>query len=98
LLWWYGAPIDADTGDPKVIRACNPASWISINDLQQQRRDPALDDTDFRRHHLNQWPPAHHTALSARHADPHNHAGAKVDPEQFAELFRELRRRYPQTQ
>ncbi|MFL5915000.1 MAG: terminase large subunit domain-containing protein [Gaiellaceae bacterium] len=56
LVWWYGAPADADTADGKVLRACNPASWINLSDLQQQRHDPGLSESDFRRLHLNQWP------------------------------------------
>jgi terminase large subunit-like protein len=55
LLWWYGAPAGADPADPKILRACNPASWISVSDLQQQLRDPGLSESDFRRLHLNQW-------------------------------------------
>jgi phage terminase large subunit-like protein len=56
LVWWYGAPAEADPADPKVLRACNPASWINLRDLQQQLRDPGLREDGFRRLHLNQWP------------------------------------------
>lgn len=56
LLWWYAAPADADPSDPKILRACNPASWINLSDLQQQLHDPGLSESDFRRLHLNQWP------------------------------------------
>jgi phage terminase large subunit-like protein len=63
LVWWYGAPADADPTDPKTLRACNPASWTNLNDLQQQLRDPGLSESDFRRLHLNQWP---HTAAQGR--------------------------------
>ena len=28
LIWWYGAPDDADIEDPAVWRAANPASWL----------------------------------------------------------------------
>jgi hypothetical protein len=59
LVWWYGAPTNADPGDPKILRACNPASWITPSDLQQQLRDPGVTEADLRRLHLNQWP---HTA------------------------------------
>ena len=70
LLWWYGAPANANPDDPKVLRACNPASWNPIRDLQQRRRDPGLSETDFRRRHLNQWPPTQHTPPPAPRARP----------------------------
>lgn len=28
LTYWYGAPKHADIADPKVWKACNPASWL----------------------------------------------------------------------
>ena len=55
LVWWYGAPADADLENPKILRACNPASWINTRELQRQLRDPGLNESDFRRFHLNQW-------------------------------------------
>jgi phage terminase large subunit-like protein len=66
LVWWYGAPAEADPADPKILRACNPASWINTADLQQQLHDPGLSETDFRRLHLNQWP--HVAARRPTHA------------------------------
>ena len=42
LVWWYGAPADADPTDPKILRACNPASWINVSDLQQPVRQVFL--------------------------------------------------------
>ena len=45
LVWWYGAPADADPTDPKILRACNPASWINVSDLQQQLRDAGLSES-----------------------------------------------------
>ena len=64
LLWWYGAPAAADPTSLKIIRGCNPASWISATTLQQQARDPDLDENDFRRDHLNQL-----TRRRAHHPD-----------------------------
>ena len=98
LLWWYGAPDGADPDNPKTLRACNPASWISVPDLQQQLRDPGLSEHDFRRHHLNQWPPTQHTPLRASHAAPgaHNHAHEAVTPEKLNELILEINRHYQQ--
>jgi phage terminase large subunit-like protein len=87
LLWWYGAPADADPEDPKIIRACNPASWIAVQALQQQACDAGLDENDFRRHHLNQWT---RTGNASRNAtvgrwNRHTHA---LTPAQAAERER----------
>jgi hypothetical protein len=56
LVWWYAAPADADPEDPKILDGCNPASWINSGDLLRQLRDPGLNESEFRRLHLNQWP------------------------------------------
>jgi len=55
LLWWYGAPDDADPEDERIWRAVNPASWIRLRDLRRQLNDPGLGELEFRRLHLNQW-------------------------------------------
>ena len=55
LLWWYGAPENADLEDEALWRAVNPASWIELRDLGRQLHDPGLGENDFRRLHLNQW-------------------------------------------
>jgi phage terminase large subunit-like protein len=55
LLWWYGAPDQADPEDQKIWRAVNPASWIRLRDLRRQLHDPGLGELEFRRLHLNQW-------------------------------------------
>jgi phage terminase large subunit-like protein len=55
LLWWYGAPEQADLEDERIWRAVNPASWIRLRDLRRQLHDPALAELEFRRLHLNQW-------------------------------------------
>jgi phage terminase large subunit-like protein len=53
LLIWYGAPEDADVTDPAVWRACNPASWITDENLRlAAHREP---ESVFRRLYLNQW-------------------------------------------
>jgi phage terminase large subunit-like protein len=52
---WFAAPKDAEIDDPEVWRACNPASWIAMRDLNSQLRSPGFDELDFRRLHLNQW-------------------------------------------
>jgi phage terminase large subunit-like protein len=58
LLWWYGAPQDADPEDETVWRACNPASFVELRDLRRQLHDPGLGEPGFRRLHLNQWTPS----------------------------------------
>jgi hypothetical protein len=92
LLWWYGAPDHADHEDPKILRGCNPASWITLADLQQQLRDPGLSERDFRRHHLNQWPQTASPPMSNA-----NHVRREpVDAEKMKELVLELNRRFSQ--
>jgi len=55
LLWWYGAPDQADIENEMIWRAVNPASWIKIRDLRRQLHDPGLGELEFRRLNLNQW-------------------------------------------
>jgi Phage Terminase len=89
LLWWYGAPADADPADAKILRACNPASWISVDDLQQQLRDPGLSESDFRRLHLNQWartPTQRHNGFTTRASRPNPTKG----PLSFEELLTQI--------
>lgn len=53
LLVWRGAPDDADITDPRVWRACNPASWIPDRELERMAR--TVPERVFRRLILNQW-------------------------------------------
>lgn len=55
LLWWFGAPDDADPDDPAVWAGVNPASWITEQYLRTERNKPSMREADFRRLHLNQW-------------------------------------------
>lgn len=57
LFWWYGVPddLEVDIEDPKVIRACNPAPWVSPRDLLRELHRHDTDELDWRRLHLNQW-------------------------------------------
>jgi phage terminase large subunit-like protein len=55
LFWCYEAPADADIEDPKVIRACNPASWIVPRDLVKELNRHDTKELDWRRLHCNQW-------------------------------------------
>jgi phage terminase large subunit-like protein len=58
LIYWYGAPRDADIEDPAVWRACNPISWLQDgkylgSQFAQLRARGAL--LEWRRYHLNQF-------------------------------------------
>jgi phage terminase large subunit-like protein len=55
LFWWYGAPAQADPDDERILRACNPASFIKLAELRKQRHSAGLNEATFRRLHLNQW-------------------------------------------
>ncbi len=51
LLEWAVAD-DADVDDPRTVKQANPASWITVDGLREQRE--ALPDLAFRRFHANQ--------------------------------------------
>jgi len=58
LIYWYGAPRDADIEDPAVWLGCNPASWLQ--DGKYLRREFARLKArgallEWRRFHLNQF-------------------------------------------
>jgi phage terminase large subunit-like protein len=58
LIYWYGAPRDADIEDPAVARACNPASWLQDGtylDSQFARLKARGSLLEWRRYHLNQF-------------------------------------------
>lgn len=59
LMWWYGPPdelaVEEMIADRRVWRAVNPASWVSIDVLEQQSAIPGFDEYDFARTHLNAW-------------------------------------------
>jgi phage terminase large subunit-like protein len=58
LIYWYGAPRDADIEDPAVWRGCNPASWLRDGTYLRKQfaklkaRGALLE---WRRYHLNQF-------------------------------------------
>jgi phage terminase large subunit-like protein len=52
MLDWSVAD-DADIDDMRLVKQCNPASWITVKDLRSQRE--ALPELAFRRFHANQW-------------------------------------------
>jgi phage terminase large subunit-like protein len=51
LEWSVGE--DANIDDAKVVKRSNPASWITVDGLREQRE--ALPDIAYRRYHANQW-------------------------------------------
>jgi phage terminase large subunit-like protein len=51
LLEW-AVPEDADVDDARAVKKANPASWISVAQLRDQR--DALPDLAYRRYHANQ--------------------------------------------
>ncbi len=57
LMHWYGLPdgSTADIENPKLVRACNPAGWVSPRALIRELHRPDTDENDWRRLHLNQW-------------------------------------------
>lgn len=61
LMIWRGAPDDADVSDPRVWRACNPASWLLDSELARLAR--TVPENVFRRLHLNQWTESESTWL-----------------------------------
>ena len=55
LMWWYGAPDGADLEDPAVVRACNPGSWVDVEEIMRARLRPDNDDMEWQRLHTNRW-------------------------------------------
>lgn len=53
LMIWRAAPDDCDISDQQVWRAVNPASWISLEELEIIAR--RVPESVFRRLILNQW-------------------------------------------
>jgi phage terminase large subunit-like protein len=52
FLEWSVAE-DEDVDDAAVVKKANPASWITVAGLREQRE--AVPDLAFRRYHANQW-------------------------------------------
>jgi len=52
MLEW-AVPEDGDVDDPRQVKAANPASWLTVDALREQRA--ALPDLAFRRYHAGQW-------------------------------------------
>jgi phage terminase large subunit-like protein len=57
LFWWYGLPEDqeGDLEDVRLVRACNPASWLDPRLLIRDLGRADTNELDWRRLHLNQW-------------------------------------------
>lgn len=52
-IYWCGATAEDDPHDPKVWRRCNPAKWITLEQLRKQYRQ--LPTPVFTRLHLNRF-------------------------------------------
>jgi len=52
MLEW-ALPEDVPLDDMEAVKAVNPASWISLDALREQRE--AVPEMAFRRFHANQW-------------------------------------------
>lgn len=55
LMWWYGAPDDADIEDRALWRAVNPSPAVQMRYLESQWGAVHVSEGEFRRLHLNQW-------------------------------------------
>jgi phage terminase large subunit-like protein len=55
LMWWYGAPDDADIENRDLWRAVNPSPAVPMAYLEEQWALPNVSEGEFRRLHLNQW-------------------------------------------
>lgn len=54
LMWWYGIQEGMDPEDPDTWRRCNPASYVTDEQLRQAFHDPATGTLDdWIRFHLN---------------------------------------------
>lgn len=55
LMWWYGLRDEDDVEDRDLWMAANPASWITVEEIQRQRESPTVDELVWQRLHLNKW-------------------------------------------
>lgn len=68
LVYWYGAPRDADVEDPRVWLACNPASWLANGTYLRKEYGRMRDRgalLEWRTFHLNQFPGTEESWLPA---------------------------------
>lgn len=65
LVYWYGAPDDADPEDPAVWLGCNPASWLTADVLGREFHKLKQKGRllEWRIYHLNQIRGARETWL-----------------------------------
>lgn len=56
LMYWIGAPEDADIENPAIMRACNPLlNEAQLRQMMQELHRPGADELEYRRLHGNQW-------------------------------------------
>ena len=55
LMWWYGLTESDDVDDRDLWMAANPASWITVENLESQRESPTVDELVWQRLHMNRW-------------------------------------------
>jgi phage terminase large subunit-like protein len=55
LFWWYGLGDrdDLDPEDPATWMACNPASWLNVDEIRKLKA--GVRESNFRRFNLNAW-------------------------------------------
>jgi phage terminase large subunit-like protein len=65
LVYWYGAPADADPADPAVWEGCNPSSWLTTDALRREHGKLVQKGKlmEWRIYHLNQIMGAEETWL-----------------------------------
>lgn len=57
LMYWYAVPDDPkyDVREPAIVKAANPASWVTPKYLRKEMTKPSMRFIEYRRWHANQW-------------------------------------------
>jgi phage terminase large subunit-like protein len=80
LFYWWTAGADADVEDEAAWMRANPASWITTDVLRKQLESPSMDESSFRRLHLNQWTATRTAWLKPGLWDEMEDAELKLEP------------------
>jgi phage terminase large subunit-like protein len=78
LMIWRSATEDADISDPRIWRAVNPASWISLDEIERMAH--RVPEQVFRRLILNQWTIGDNAAIQPALWDACEAASPVVEP------------------